>query len=108
MSIKKIEHKSCKGNHKDSKKIVGMSRSISMKGRSETRGESERDKDREPQNDGNQGTNQGRDQYSHYMCQMKHIILHVSNCKRQRHKISETTTRSAFAQLRHEKLRRQT
>ena len=67
----------------DSKKIVGMSRSISFKGRSETRGESERDKDREPQNDGNQGTNQNTrpilklhdskevtsTQYSHYMNQ---------------------------------------
>ena len=84
MSIKKIEHKSCKGNHMDSKKIVSMSRSISFKGRSETRGESERDKDREPQNDENQGTNQDRDQYSHYMCQMKHITLHVSNYMRQR------------------------
>ena len=76
MSIKKIELKSCKGNHKDSKKVVSMSRSISFKGRSETRGESEKDKDREPQNDGNQGTNQTTRPI---------LTLHVSETRRNTH-----------------------
>jgi hypothetical protein len=80
MSIKKIEHKSCKGNHKDSKKIVDLSRSISIKGRSETRGESERDKEGtpkrrkpgdKPNNETNTHTTCVRDKtkHSHYMCQ---------------------------------------
>ena len=73
----------------DSKKIVSVSRSIDSKGEAKPGEKAKGTKDE------NQGTNQDRDQYSHYMCQTKHITQHVSNYMRMCQTASVRDTRSA-------------